>query len=416
MSDHPASPEPADAPAADPPRRRRRQRVPRPLRRTALALVFLLALNYLVLPQVAGARQAATVLVDLNPWLVLLGLALQAAAIVTYTLFTRSLLPEPHPRVDPLLRIQLSTLTVTNLVPGGSAAGGALGVRLLNRLGVSLTDATFALATAGLGSAVVLNVLLWLGLLLSIPLRGFQPVSGTVAIVGVVLIGGFAAAVLLLVRGQDRAERGLRAVGRRIPLVDSEALVRIARHLAERLQTLAADPPLLWRAIGWSSLNWALSMASLWVFVAAYGHRVPLDGLVIAFGLANVSAAIPLTPGGVGIVEVVMTSTLVGFGIPRGEALLGVVTFRLASFWLPIPLGALAYLSLHVGPVSIDRHRRREERRAELRRLAEEALAEAETRAEWAERVGIRAGPGDTPGAAGNTGPAGTGRPGGPAG
>ena len=75
----------------------------------------------------------------------------------------------------------------------------------------------------------------------------------------------------------------------------------------------------------------------------------PID-LLVAFGLANVLAAIPITPGGLGVVEAVLTSTLVGFGLDRGTAAISVITYRLAAFWLPIPLGALAYGSLKFGP------------------------------------------------------------------
>ena len=42
---------------------------------------------------------------------------------------------------------------------------------------------------------------------------------------------------------------------------------------------------------------------------------------------------------------------LAGFGTPHAEAVIGVITWRLAEFWLPIPLAALAYLSLRTGPL-----------------------------------------------------------------
>ena len=67
----------------------------------------------------------------------------------------------------------------------------------------------------------------------------------------------------------------------------------------------------------------------------------------MAYGLANVLAVIPITPGGLGVIEATLTSVLVGFGTPRGVAT-GVIAYRLVNFWLPIPLGGLAYLSLQV--------------------------------------------------------------------
>jgi hypothetical protein len=74
------------------------------------------------------------------------------------------------------------------------------------------------------------------------------------------------------------------------------------------------------------------------------------DGLLVAYGLAYVLAAIPITPGGLGVVEATLTSILVGFGTTRGVATLGVVAYRLINFWLPIPLGGLAFVSLQVEP------------------------------------------------------------------
>ena len=73
------------------------------------------------------------------------------------------------------------------------------------------------MAAKGIGSTVVLNVLLWLSLVISIPLAGFQPIYGTVAIIGTVVLLGAAALVLGVTRGTGRASRTLRVVGDRVP-------------------------------------------------------------------------------------------------------------------------------------------------------------------------------------------------------
>ena len=148
-------------------------------------------------------------------------LGLEVASLLAYTVLTRvTLPPEPKLGLFTILRIQLSTKAVTNLVPGGSAAGGTLGYRLFTQAGVESTAAGFSMATVGLGSAVVLNLMLWLALLISIPINGFQPLYGTAAIVGLVIIGGAGAIVLLLMKGRDRAEQVLRAIARRMPFVE----------------------------------------------------------------------------------------------------------------------------------------------------------------------------------------------------
>jgi uncharacterized protein (TIRG00374 family) len=139
------------------------------------------------------------------------------------------------------------------------------------------------------------------------------------------------------------------------------------------------------RAIGWAAANWLLDAASLWIFLAAFGHRTSIDGLLIAYCLANVLGALPITPGGLGIIEGVLTPTLVGFGVPGGVAVLGVVSWRLVNFWLPIPAGGIAYLSLKLAP-----DERRGRRAEELARAVEEARAEAERPLRWAARRGLR--------------------------
>ena len=362
-----------------------------------MVLVLFLVFNYLVLPQLAGARRALDALSGVKPWLLVLALGLELGALVSYAAFMRVTLPPgevarhpSHHEGEPadglesaapswresklgmftLLRIQLSTKSVTNLVPGGTAAGSTLGYRLLVAAGVAGPDAAFTLATVGLASAVVLNVLLWLALLVSIPRGGFRPLYVTAAIVGVVVLSLFAALVVLLMKGREPAERITRNIARHIPKVEPDQAVALLHRIADQMQALADRPDLVRGGIGWATLNWLLDAGSLWVFLAAFGARVPLDSLFVSFGLANVLAAIPLTPGGLGVVEAVLTSTLVGFGVDAAVAAVGVVTYRLAAFWLPIPLGAFSYATLRYGPVPLA------QTREQLKPLALEAFSD----------------------------------------
>lgn len=352
----------------------------RRIRRVVMIFLLVLVVEYLVLPQLAGARKQLRLLSDVNIALLVVGIVLQAASLVAYAFLTRAMLPaEERPGVSTLLRMQLSTRAVSNVVPGGTAAGTGLGYRLLTDAGVGGTNAAFALATQSLGSALVLNILLWLGLVISIPLRGFNPLYGSAALVGVLLLAAFAAVVLLLTKGEERAARVLRAIARKLPFLDEEKVNRLVHELSVRLRELGADKPLMARAVGWAAANWLLDAASLWVFVAAFGHKVGPDALLVSYGLAFVIAAIPITPGGLGVVETVLTTTLVGFGTPRGIAILGVITYRLANFWLPIPIGAASYLSLRLG-----RGASKERRAAELEELAKESQRRAERAPQWA--------------------------------
>jgi uncharacterized protein (TIRG00374 family) len=134
-----------------------------------------------------------------------------------------------------------------------------------------------------------------------------------------------------------------------MPFAEEETASRFVHQLADRLQELARQPDLVRRGALWAAANWLLDAASLWVFLRAFGATVNPINLVVAYGLAGVIAALPLTPGGLGVVETILPATLAGFGVPAGIALAGVLAWRFAQFWLPIPLGGLAYLSLRFG-------------------------------------------------------------------
>jgi len=347
-------------------------------------LLFLLIFNTLVLPQIAGARKSLERLGNVNPALVLMGLALELLALASYAFMTRAALPPHSARPNQLVRIQLATKAVTNTVPGGSAAGSALGYRLLTTAGVRGADAGFALAAGGIGSAVVLNLILWFGLLISIPLRGFNKAYVTAALAGALLMAFFGALVFALAKGENGAERVVRAVARRVRFLDEDKLGQAVRRVASRVSDLTTDPGLLKRAVMWATLNWVLDAASLWVFLRAFGGTADPDALIVAFGLANVLAAIPLTPGGLGIFETTLAAALLGFGLPRASVGLGVAAYRLAAYWLPIPLGGAAYVSLRFGPWSLARHRRL----GSMRDVARETLATHEDRMTWVERYG----------------------------
>jgi hypothetical protein len=135
-------------------------------------------------------------------------------------------------------------------------------------------------------------------------------------------------------------------VAGRIRFLDADRITALVEHLAHRFAVLMEDRSLTRRAIGWAAANWLLDAASLWVFVAAFSHFISPVDLLMAYGLANILAAIPVTPGGLGVVEFVLVTMITGFGPTAGQALSAVLAYRAVNFWLPIPFGGLAYASL----------------------------------------------------------------------
>jgi uncharacterized protein (TIRG00374 family) len=338
---------PQEGPPAPRPKKRRPFGLPRPVWSLGRLLIVALLIEYLVVPQLAGPRKVAHLLSQVNPLLLLAAVGLEIGALLAYGRLTMAVLP-PSAKVkfSTIFRIQLTTLSVSHVAPGGSAAGTALGYRLLTQFGVSPGDAGFALGVQGIGSAIVLNVILWISLVVSIPAWGFSAVYLLAAVVGTILLSLAGLLVYALTRGEDRIGALLERAAAHVPFVDGAALRHAYGQLADHLSELGRRRESLVAAVVWATLNWLLDAGSLYVFVGAFGKWVNPDGLLVAYGLAYVLAAIPITPGGLGVVEATLTTLLVGFNAPRGIATLGVVVYRLIQFWAPIPVGGLAYLSL----------------------------------------------------------------------
>jgi hypothetical protein len=308
------------------------------------ALVFVFA--YFVLPQFAGARKSVHLLSTVNPVLVVVAVLLEMAAIYAYVELTKSVLYPYAPSRYNLLRVNLAGLAISHVVPGGTAPAGALSYRIFNELGVPKDTNAFGLAVQGTGSAVVLNMIFWFALVISIPLRGFNPAYGFAALAGVFLLAAFSGTILLITRGQRHAANWLRWLARRIPAVNPDKIGALIAKVADRITMLVNNRRTLWAAFMWASLNWLLDAACLWVFIWSFGRVISPIDLLVAYGLANILAAIPITPSGLGIIEGVLIGTLVGFGVPHSQAILAVLSYRLVNFWIPIPVGGVSYASL----------------------------------------------------------------------
>ena len=259
-------------------------------------------------------------------------MVLEIGALAAYTQLTYAVLPKSGPRRLRLFRINMSTLALSHVSPGGTAPGAALGYRLLTQSGVSGADTGFALGTQGIGSAVVLNVIFWLALVAFLVIHGFHvPTSHHGGRPSRHHPGG----------GGRRHRRGPAGRFRRAVLPADQG-TGTGRHCRqEDLRTAALPrsrqdgghrpatggairrpvgrPPLLIRAVAWATINWLLDAASLWVFVAAFSHFISPIDLLVAYGLANILAAIPITPGGLGVVEFVLVSMITGFGPTPGR-------------------------------------------------------------------------------------------------
>jgi len=338
---------PVDGDQDDRSRNRFRALFPWPVR-TALRLIAVAAvIEFLVLPQIAGSRASWHRLLNIDsPWLGLAAGA-EACSLLAFAMGTRAMLPsDVRPSVWRVLRIDLTTIGLSHCVPAGGVAGTGLGLRLLKQAGVPVADAAFGKIAQGVGAVLVLLVLLWTAIAVAIPLHGSNPLYLTASGAGLVVFVVATLLLLLLGRGRERAARGLTRITTLLPKVDDAAGGRIVSKVGSQFDVVVTDRRRLLAAIAFAALNWLCDATALWASVRVFGHSLGYVGLMVPYCLAQAAGWIPLTPGGLGLVEGILVPTIVGFDTPRSIAILGVILWRALSFWLPIPAGALAYGSL----------------------------------------------------------------------
>jgi len=324
-----------------------RRRCCRTIWRATKVVAILAGTWFLAVPQLPLVWQALAALTGISATMLLIGAALAVAALLADAQLTRTLLEDGRqPGLWHTMGIITASLGVNRILPAGAAAGSLVTFRLLERAGIRRSAAVFTMAVRSIGSAMVLNALLWIALVLSLPAYGFATYYLVAVAVGATVIAVGVAATDALYRRRSWLWTGTQNIARVIPKLEPETVGQHLDDQSTQLCELAARPAMLRRAGIWAVANWLLDAASLWVLLAAFGVTMSPIALLIAFAIANVAASAPVSVGGLGVVELMLTVILVGFGAPPVATALGVAAYRVFNYWLPIPASAFAYLAV----------------------------------------------------------------------
>jgi hypothetical protein len=315
----------------------------------AQVLALVLVTWLLVVPQLHGSLKSIPLLFHVGDSWILLALVAELVSLSFYTLLTRAMLPgQTRPPLQRVMRIDLCAIALGHCLPDGGAAGTALCWRLLVAEGVPSSTAAFAKVAQGLGSAVVLQGLLLGSYAVGSMMSGFSRWELLPAVGSLMILTLTAVAVLAVRRVGFRRRVG--QLAHRIPWGGpklSNLLSNIyRRQLVEQLRSVVGNRRALLLTASWAGANWAFDALALWASLRAYGSGVGLEALAVVFGIQALAAWLPITPSGLGISEAVIIPALIAFGSPRSAAVLGILTWRVVAYWLPIPLGALAFGSL----------------------------------------------------------------------
>jgi hypothetical protein len=157
-----------------------------------------------------------------------------------------------------------------------------------------------------------------------------------------VSLAGLPIAALLAVvasrsRPVRRVETDLVAVVRRVP--GGPFLVGSVRSLLDRLDEVHLSPLHWAEVLGLAVLNWLYDAAVLACALLALHVEVPWRGLFVIYGITQIAASFPITPGGLVVVEGSLAALLTAYGVHPQAALATVVLYRIVSFWGVVPIG-----------------------------------------------------------------------------
>lgn len=314
----------------------------RPGLRGIVGLVVVVAAFALALPRFADYGEVWAAVGDLDRSLVPLLVLSAAANLVAPSLSQMAALPGL--RIGPAVAVDWTTSTVTNLVPGGSAIAVGLTWSMYRSLGLAGAAIARSVVVTGVWDTLVklgtpLPAVLWLA-----TQRPVGPVLIQAAVFGGILFAVAAGLGAATLTGPGPAG----AIGRLL-----DRLPAIGGGWPDRLDRLRVDTVGLLQDRGLSlTVTTVVGHANLFLLLVvclrAVGVERSMLGLapiLAAFAFGRLVTALPLTPGGLGVLEVGLVGALTAVGdAPDGPVVAAVLIFRFCSFALPLPLGLAGWL------------------------------------------------------------------------
>jgi uncharacterized membrane protein YbhN (UPF0104 family) len=301
-----------------------------------------------VLPRIADYRSVWEVVQDLTWQQIGLLILATVLNLATYAPPWMAALPGLHYRQATVLT--LASTSSTYIAPGGAAVGIATSYGMLRGWGLKGRPVTIAVAVTGIWNQFAMLGFPIVALAALTVQHEQNGLLETVALIGlavfVVAVAAFAAG-LSTARLSRRvgdlaaklADRGLRLIRRGPVSWDGGSFVRFRN---ETVSLLARR----WHVLTLATLAGQLTvfgvlLASLRVCDVSAADVTLIEAFA-GWSLARLLGSLPLTPGGIGIVEVGLTGVLVGFGGSNADVVAAVLIYRFLTIVPTLALGLLA--------------------------------------------------------------------------
>ncbi len=331
-------------------RKRRLNPVVRKVLQILVSVVLLVAIFWYVFQQVADVSEVWAAIQTLTWGEV--GVLILMTGFNLFTYWIVIVIATPGITYPQAAVLTQSTTAVANSVPAGGAIAVGLTYTILSSWGFSKVRATVSIVVTGIWNN-------WLKLatpVLALALLAMQGERGGGQLLAALLaLGGLVGAIVifaLILRSEQFAGRVGEATGK-----GATALLRLVRRPPVHGWDLAVVK-FRNRVIGLVRYRWIrltaatiLSHAALYIVLVTSlrvmgvsDDEVGWARVLAVFAFARLLTAIPLTPGGVGVVELALITGLTSAGGDAPQVVAAVLLFRLLTYILPILLGAFTYV------------------------------------------------------------------------
>jgi undecaprenyl-diphosphatase len=305
-------------------------RIQRVRPRTLLTIAALAGAFYFLLPQLAQVSSSWHAIQSAHwAWLPVV----IAMSALTYLASAISLIGGVPGRVPfwPTVLAQAASSFVNRVSPA-NVGGMALNARYLQKSGVDPAAGVAAVGLSALAGAVVHGILLVIFFLWAS--RSLAHAFALPSTSKLLLILAVVAAVVGIVLATRRGRRFART-----------QVLKGLRSAYSSLRRVAVSPVKLALLVGGSALVTLAYIGGLAASIQAFGGGVGIAEIGAVYMAASAIAAASPTPGGLGAIEAALIAGLTGVGLGSGAAVSAVLTYRLATYWLPVAPG---WIALHM--------------------------------------------------------------------
>lgn len=324
------------------------------VRYLVILVVLGLAVNF-ILPRLMDVNQAIEVMRNFTWWMVAAAVLIEALAYLSYGFSMKSILDILGHNVSVFYTtlIYLSSTSV-GTVAGGWIGSAATSFSFFAKKGVKPVDAS----VAGLLPSMLSNVpLCILGIIGMINLSLTNNLSQSILIqysifISLLLLISFAPFIgLAYPKAAFKVVNWVLWNWNRFRKKPYEP-----QNTQDQIDTLFNAWRLMGKGNWWKpllgvTLYYIFDMTTMGIIFNAAGYSIKLGVLIAGYALPLIFSKVAFViPGGIGLIETAMAGMFVGQAVPDDIALVGIMGYRLISFWIPLLFGFITYLFLNRSP------------------------------------------------------------------